>query len=36
MNDKDYLEKTLAKGQEKASKRAEENLKKIREKIGLL
>ena len=36
MNDKDYLEVILKKGQEKASKKAEENLKKIREKIGLL
>ncbi len=34
--DKSYLEKVLKKGSEKASKKAEENLKKIREIVGLL
>ena len=36
MSDNMYLEKILAKGKEKASKKAEENLKKIREIVGLL
>ena len=36
MSDKMYLEKVLIKGKEKASKKAEENLKKIREIVGLL
>ena len=36
MNDKMYLETILKKGGEKASKNAEENLKKIREIVGLL
>ncbi len=35
-NDKSYLEEVLKKGKEKASKKAEENLKKIREIVGLL
>ena len=35
-NDKTYLEGILKKGKEKASKKAEENLKKIREIVGLL
>tara|TARA_B100001996_G_scaffold73617_1_gene54266 strand:+ start:37 stop:1044 length:1008 start_codon:yes stop_codon:yes gene_type:complete len=36
MSDKLYLETILKKGSEKASKNAEENLKKIREIVGLL
>ena len=36
MSDKVYLQKVLIKGKEKASKKAEENLKKIREIVGLL
>ena len=36
INDKMYLEEILKKGKEKASKKAEENLKKIREIVGLL
>ena len=36
MSDKLYLEAILKKGSEKASKNAEENLKKIREIVGLL
>ena len=36
MSDKMYLETILKKGSEKASKNAEENLKKIREIVGLL
>ena len=36
MSDKVYLETILKKGSEKASKIAEENLKKIREIVGLL
>ena len=36
MNDKMYLETILKEGGEKASKNAEENLKKIREIVGLL
>ena len=36
MNDKTYLEVVLKKGTEKAQHKAEENLKKIREIVGLL
>ena len=36
MNDKTHLVKILKKGTEKASIKAEENLKNIREKIGLI
>ena len=36
MGDKTYLSEILAKGSEKASIIAEENLKNIREKIGLI
>ena len=36
LNDKSYLEEVLKKGQEKASKKAEENLKKVRDIVGLL
>ena len=36
MNDRTFLEALLKKGQEKASKKAEENLKKKREIVGLL
>ena len=36
MNDKTHLVKILKKGSEKASIKAEENLKNIREKIGLI
>ncbi len=36
MNEKDYLEKTLNKGKEKAKIKAEENLKKIRDIVGFL
>ena len=36
MDDKVYLEGILKKGKEKASIKSEENLKKIREIIGLL
>ena len=36
MQDKTYLEKVLQKGTEKAEIIAEENLKKIREIVGLL
>ena len=36
LDDKTFLEKILKKGQENASKKAEENLKKIREILGLL
>ena len=36
MNDKSYLETVLKKGSEKAQLKAEENLKKIREIVGLL
>ena len=36
MEDKVYLEGILKKGKEKASIKSEENLKKIREIIGLL
>ena len=35
-DDKGYLEDILKKGKEKALKKAEENLKKIREIVGLL
>ena len=36
MNDKAYLLEILKKGTEKARIRAEENLKNIREKVGLI
>ena len=36
MNDKTYLLQILKKGTEKASIKAEENLKNIREKVGLI
>jgi tryptophanyl-tRNA synthetase len=36
MNDKPYLVKILKKGTEKASIKAEENLKNIRDKVGLI
>ena len=36
MNNKDHLEKILKKGKEKAAIKAEENLKKIREIVGLV
>ena len=36
MADQSYLKKILIKGQEKAQLKAEENLKKVREIIGLL
>ena len=36
MKDKSNLEKILKKGKEKADNIAEENLKKVREIIGLL
>ena len=36
LNDKSYLIKVLQKGKEKASIIAEENLKNIREKVGLI
>jgi len=36
MNDKTYLLKILKKGSEKASIKSEENLKNIREKVGLI
>ena len=36
MNDKRYLLEILKKGTEKARVRAEENLKNIREKVGLI
>ncbi len=36
MNDSEFLEKILKKGTEKANIKAEENLKKIREIVGLL
>ena len=36
MNDKSYLVEILKKGTEKANKLAEENLKNIREKVGLI
>ena len=36
MKDKGYLLEVLKKGREKASIKAEENLKNIREKVGLI
>ena len=36
LNDKSYLIKVLQKGKEKANIIAEENLKNIREKVGLI
>ena len=36
LDDKMYLKGVLKKGSEKASKIAEENLKNIREKVGLI
>ena len=36
INDKTYLTEILKKGTEKATIKAEENLKNIREKIGLI
>ena len=36
MKDKAYLLEVLKKGSEKASIKAEENLKNIREKVGLI
>ena len=36
MKDKHYLEKVLKKGTEKAGIKAEENLKKVREIVGLI
>ena len=36
LNDKGHLEAVLKKGKEKATKKAEENLKKVREIVGLL
>ena len=36
MNDKSYLLEILRKGTEKARIKAEENLKNIREKVGLI
>ena len=36
LNDESYLIKVLQKGKEKASIIAEENLKNIREKVGLI
>ena len=36
MNDETYLLKILKKGTEKARIKAEENLKNIREKVGLI
>ena len=36
LEDKSHLEQTLRKGREKANKIAEENLKNIREKVGLI
>ena len=36
MNDKAFLIKILKKGSEKARIKAEENLKNIREKVGLI
>ena len=36
LNDKSYLKNILRKGSEKANDIAEENLKNIREKIGLI
>ena len=36
LNDKSHLEQILKKGKEKANIIAEENLKNIREKVGLI
>ena len=36
MNDKPYLRELLNKGSEKANIKAEENLKNIRDKVGLI
>ena len=36
MNDKKFLEVVIKKGKEKASIKAEENLKKIREIVGFV
>ena len=36
LNDKPYLKQVLKKGEEKANIIAEENLKNIREKVGLI
>ena len=36
LTDKSYLEQILKKGKEKANILAEENLKNIREKVGLI
>ena len=36
LNDRSYLKKILKKGSEKANIIAEENLKNIREKVGLI
>ena len=36
LDDKGFLEETLKKGREKANFIAEENLKNIREKVGLI
>ena len=36
MDDKAYLTQVLKKGSEKARIKAEENLKNIREKVGLI
>ena len=36
MNDETYLLEILKKGSEKARVRAEENLKNVREKVGLI
>ena len=36
MAEKDYLEKVLKKGKEKAQNKSEENLKKIRDIVGLI
>ena len=36
LNDKSFLEQILKKGKEKANFIAEENLKNIREKVGLI
>ena len=36
MQDKTYIEQVLKKGKEKAQIKAEENLKKIRDIVGLI
>ena len=36
LNDRSYLEQILKKGKEKANFIAEENLKNVREKVGLI